>query len=73
MTWLRGKGLTAADSDANFVLFGTFEDRHKVWQALLDRSVLIRETGPAGWLRVTVGTPQEMSAFRDALTEVLGQ
>jgi histidinol-phosphate aminotransferase len=35
--------------------------------------VLIRETGPAGWLRVTVGTPQEMSAFRDALTEVLGQ
>ena len=38
MTWLRGRGLTAADSDANFVLFGTFEDRHKVWQALLDRS-----------------------------------
>jgi histidinol-phosphate aminotransferase len=73
VTWLRGKGLTAADSDANFVLFGTFEDRHKVWQSLLDRSVLIRETGPAGWLRVSVGTPQEMSAFRDALTEVLGQ
>jgi histidinol-phosphate aminotransferase len=73
VSWLRGRGLTAADSDANFVLFGTFEDRHKVWQALLDRSVLIRETGPAGWLRVTVGTPQEMSAFRDALTEVLGQ
>ena len=73
VTWLRGKGLTAADSDANFVLFGTFEDRRKVWQSLLDRSVLIRETGPAGWLRVTVGTPQEMSAFRDALTEVLGQ
>ena len=73
VTWLRGRGLQAADSDANFVLFGTFEDRHKVWQSLLDRSVLIRETGPAGWLRVTVGTPQEMSAFRDALTEVLGQ
>ena len=73
VTWLRGQGLTAADSDANFVLFGTFEDRHKVWQSLLDRSVLIRETGPAGWLRVSVGTAQEMSAFRDALTEVLGQ
>jgi histidinol-phosphate aminotransferase len=73
VTWLRGQGLTAADSDANFVLFGTFEDRRKVWQSLLDRSVLIRETGPAGWLRVSVGTPQEMRAFRDALTEVLGQ
>ena len=73
VAWLRGRGLKVADSDANFVLFGTFEDRHKVWQSLLDRSVLIRETGPAGWLRVSVGTAQEMSAFRDALTEVLGQ
>jgi histidinol-phosphate aminotransferase len=69
--WLRGQGLRAADSDANFVLFGTFEDRHKTWQALLDRGVLIRETGPAGWLRVSVGTPEEMTAFRTALTEVL--
>ena len=69
--WLRGQGLRAADSDANFVLFGTFEDRHKTWQALLDRGVLIRETGPAGWLRVSVGTPEEMAAFRTALTEVL--
>jgi histidinol-phosphate aminotransferase len=69
--WLRAQGLRAADSDANFVLFGTFEDRHKAWQALLDRGVLIRETGPAGWLRVSVGTPEEMAAFRAALTEVL--
>jgi histidinol-phosphate aminotransferase len=42
-----------------------------VWQGLLDRSVLIRNTGPAGWLRVTVGTPAETEAFRKALTEVL--
>jgi histidinol-phosphate aminotransferase len=69
--WLRAAGLRAADSDANFVLFGVFDDRHKVWQALLDRGVLIRETGPDGWLRVTVGTPDEMAAFRSALTEVL--
>jgi len=69
--WLRGQGLRAADSDANFVLFGPFGDRHKTWQQLLDRGVLIRETGPAGWLRVTVGTPAEMAAFRAALTEVL--
>jgi histidinol-phosphate aminotransferase len=72
VAWLReDRGLRVADSDANFVLFGTFPDRHKVWQALLDRGVLIRETGPAGWLRVTVGTPQEMAAFRAALVEVL--
>jgi len=42
-----------------------------VWQGLLDRGVLVRETGPPGWLRVSVGTPAEMGAFRAALTEVL--
>jgi histidinol-phosphate aminotransferase len=70
VSWLRTRGYTVADSDANFVLFGRFADRHAVWQALLDRGVLIRETGPAGWLRVTVGTPEEMTAFRQALSLV---
>ena len=69
VSWLRGQGLRAADSDANFVLFGTFADRHAVWQGLLDRGVLIRETGPDGWLRVSIGTPEEMRAFRGALSE----
>jgi histidinol-phosphate aminotransferase len=69
--WLRGRGLSVADSDANFVLFGEFEDRHAVWQGLLDRGVLVREVGPRRWLRVTVGTQAEMGAFRGALTEVL--
>jgi histidinol-phosphate aminotransferase len=69
--WLRGQGLDVADSDANFVLFGTFADRHAVWSALLARGVLVRETGPDGWLRVSAGTPEEMRAFRDALLEVI--
>ncbi|WP_375475166.1 histidinol-phosphate transaminase [uncultured Jatrophihabitans sp.] len=68
--WLRAIGLRAAESDANFVLFGTFEDRHVVWQGLLDRGVLIRETGPEGWLRVSIGTAAEMATFRTALEEV---
>jgi histidinol-phosphate aminotransferase len=71
VTWLRGQGLTVADSDANFVLFGEFADRRAVWQGLLDRGVLIRELGPPTWLRVSVGTPDEMAWFRRALTEVL--
>jgi histidinol-phosphate aminotransferase len=69
--WLRDRGLSAADSDANFVLFGEFADRHAVWQGLLDRGVLIREVGPPRWLRVSVGTAREMAAFRAALDEVL--
>jgi histidinol-phosphate aminotransferase len=70
--WLRAQGLKVAESDANFCLFGTFGDRHAVWQGLLDRGVLIRETGPDGWLRVSIGTPEEMAAFRVALLEVIG-
>jgi histidinol-phosphate aminotransferase len=69
--WLRGRGHRVPDSDANYVLFGTFPDRHAVWQRLLERGVLIRETGPDGWLRVSVGTPEEMTAFKQALEEVL--
>jgi histidinol-phosphate aminotransferase len=71
VAWLRRRGLSVADSDANFVLFGEFDDRRAVWQGLLDRGVLVREVGPPRWLRVTVGTPPEMAAFRIALEEVL--
>ena len=70
VSWVRAQpGLVAADSDANFVLFGRFADRDAIWARLLDRGVLVRATGPQGWLRVSAGTPQEMAAFREALTE----
>ena len=71
VSWLREQGLTVADTDANYALFGRFADRHAVWQGLLDRGVLIRETGPDGWLRVSIGTAEEMTAFQHALTEVM--
>jgi len=71
--WLEESGLEIADLDANFVLFGRFADRHAVWQALLERGVLIRETGPDGWLRVSAGTPAEMAAFKTALRDVLAE
>jgi histidinol-phosphate aminotransferase len=68
--WLREQGFEVAESDANFVLFGRFDDRHSIWEGLVDRGVLIRETGPDGWLRVSVGTPDEMQAFYTSLLEV---
>lgn len=71
VAWLREQGLECADSDANFVLFGQFPDRGAVWQGLLDRGVLIREVGPPGWLRVSIGTPAENEIFRTSLTQVL--
>ncbi|MFV0285838.1 MAG: histidinol-phosphate transaminase [Demequina sp.] len=68
--WLREQGFTVADTDANFCLFGPFEDRERVFEGLLARGVLIRVTGPDGWLRVSIGTATEMALFRSALMEV---
>jgi histidinol-phosphate aminotransferase len=68
---LRGRGLTVADSDANFVLFGRFDDGPAVWRAMLDQGVLIRDVGLPGWLRVTAGTPGETDAFLAAIDEVV--
>jgi histidinol-phosphate aminotransferase len=68
---LRGMGLTVADSDANFVLFGRFHEQKAVWQALLAREVLVRDVGLPGWLRVTAGTPEETEAFLAAIKEII--
>jgi histidinol-phosphate aminotransferase len=59
-----------APSDANFVLFAVPDER-TVWQALLDRGVLVRDVGIPGRLRVTIGTTAECDAFLAALGEVL--
>jgi histidinol-phosphate aminotransferase len=71
--WLTAHDFEVAPSDANFVLFGRFPDRAAVWQGLLDRGVLIRITGPDGWLRVSIGTAAEMTAFKDALRDVTAE
>jgi histidinol-phosphate aminotransferase len=68
---LRGMGLAVVDSDANFVLFGTFRDQQKVWAGLLEHGILIRDVGLDGWLRVSVGTTEECDAFLAALRKVL--
>lgn len=70
--WLRSQGLSAHASDANFVLFGPFPDREAVWQALLDAGVLIRVVGPEGFLRASIGTPEEMARLRGALATAIG-
>lgn len=65
-------------SEANFILFRPIHrDGKAVWDALLQRSVLIRDcsswAGLDGCLRVTVGTPAENTRFLAALGEVLDE
>jgi histidinol-phosphate aminotransferase len=64
-------GCVCAPSDANFVLFGEFDDAPEVWSALLEHGVLVRDVGIAGWLRVTAGTEHETTAFLSALAQVI--
>lgn len=69
-SWLAAQGYVVPKTQANFVLFGPFENRHKVFNDLLERGVLIREVGPTGFLRVSIGSEREDQAFRAALEEV---
>lgn len=73
---LEGLGVATWPSQANFILFRPPGGRGRdVWEALVDRSVLVRDTsswpGLEGCLRVTIGTQSENDRFLDALCEVL--
>ncbi|MEU7477245.1 histidinol-phosphate transaminase [Lentzea sp. NPDC042327] len=70
MAELSALGFQVVPSDANFVLFGWFEDARSTWRSYLDHGVLIRDVGIAGHLRVTIGTPEENDAFLAASKEV---
>jgi histidinol-phosphate aminotransferase len=73
---LQALGLKTYPSRANFVLFEV-DDAGAVWQALLDREVLIRNysTQPLldNCLRVTAGLPDENEAFVAAIREVMSR
>ncbi|MQA62590.1 MAG: histidinol-phosphate transaminase [Actinophytocola sp.] len=63
-------GRDVVPSDANFVLFGRFDDAPAIWRSYVDNDVLIRDVGIDGYLRVTIGTPAENDAFLAATKEV---
>ncbi|MDQ3987106.1 MAG: histidinol-phosphate transaminase [Actinomycetota bacterium] len=67
-------GATVYPSKANFILFRV-DDATRVWNALLDKGVLVRNYSGhrllRGCLRVTVGLPEENDAFVSAIQEVL--
>jgi histidinol-phosphate aminotransferase len=68
-------GVTVYPSDANFVLFVPPGNATDVWQALLDRGVLVRDLAAVvpNALRVTAGTEVETGRFLDAIKEVLAR
>ncbi|MFC6357242.1 histidinol-phosphate transaminase [Luethyella okanaganae] len=63
-------GYTAHRSWSNFVLFGGVDDPHAMFEALLERGILIRDIGIPGHLRVTAGTEAETTAFLEAVASL---
>lgn len=67
-------GLTVLPSQANFLLFTGFtSSSSQLWQAMLDRGILIRDVGLSGYLRTTIGTGAENEKFLNALRECLAK
>jgi len=69
-------GLDYIPSVGNFVTFDTGRDGIAVYQALLERGVIVRPVsnyGMAQHLRVSIGLQKENERFLSALAEVLGK
>lgn len=68
-------GVTAFDSDANFILLRAW-DPERLFAGLRARGILVKNVSGShslleGCLRITVGTPQENDAFLQALETLL--
>ncbi len=59
------KGIEVFPSEANFILFRIDGDADRIYRALLDQGVLVRNFRK--YLRVTVGSPEENDMFIEAL------
>ena len=67
---LSAAGFDVPRSDANFLLFGLFDDARAAWHAFLDRGVLLRDVGIEGHLRVSIGTPEDNDTFLAAAHDI---
>lgn len=69
------EGITAFDSNTNFVLFNTNESYEKTSQSLLKRGIIVKKIGKIlqlnNCLRITVGLPPMNTKLLEALEEIL--
>ncbi len=67
-------GLRCIPAYGNFIAIECQADDRQVSQRLLERGVVVRPgglLGMPGWIRVSIGTPEQNAAFLSALGEVL--
>ena len=71
--WLEKKGFTVLPSEANMLMFDARRPSRRVFEALLAEKVVVGRPWASvpTHVRVTVGTREEMAAFRAALGRVM--
>lgn len=69
---LEALGYDVLPSEANFVLYGPFEDARRAWRRYLDSGVLIRDVGIPGRLRATIGLESENDRLLQVSAELAG-
>jgi len=73
LAWLKTNGFAATPSESNCFMLETKRPGREVMAAMAAKDIYIGRIWPA-WptqVRITVGTPTEMAAFRKAFSEVM--
>jgi len=73
LSWLTSKGYAVTQSQSNCFMVNTRRPAHDVIAAMAKQNVYIGRPWPAWneWVRVTVGTPNDMAQFRKAFQTVM--
>jgi histidinol-phosphate/aromatic aminotransferase/cobyric acid decarboxylase-like protein len=69
--WLRGRGIEFVEPHASMIMINVRSPARPVIDALAEKNVLVGRSPAPEWLRVSIGSPEEMQRFRSALAEVL--
>jgi histidinol-phosphate aminotransferase len=73
LAWLKSEGFLTTPSESNCFMLDVRRPGKEVQAALANKDMFVGRIWPA-WpdsLRITVGTPSEMAAFRKSFTEVM--
>ena len=73
LAWLKSEGYATTPSESNCFMLDVRRPGKQVQAALASKDMFVGRIWPA-WpesIRITVGTPNEMMAFRKAFTEVM--
>ena len=71
--WLRSNGYSFIPSQSNCFMLDTQRDGHNVIEAMRQQNVYIGRIWPVmpSYVRITIGTPDEMSQFQTAFNRVM--